>query len=203
MEPFTQLDAVAAPLDMANVDTDQLTPARFLGQRRADGLASVLLHDLRFDADGAEKPDFVLNRPAFRNARILVGGRNFGCGSSRESAPWALRDYGVRAVIAPSFGDIFHTNCLKNGLLPIELPEARTQALCRALLEAPGARIRVDLAAQSVVGPDGQTDRFEIDDFAKQALLSGLDELAMTLTYLDKIEAYEAAVADAPAVQGH
>jgi 3-isopropylmalate/(R)-2-methylmalate dehydratase small subunit len=193
MEPFARLTAVAAPLDMANVDTDQLTPARFLTGRRPDGLASVLLHDLRFEADGAEIADFVLNRPAYRAARILVAGPNFGCGSSRETAAWALRDYGFKAVIAPSFGDIFHTNCLKNGLLPLVLPEVRCKALCAALAARLGAEMTVDLAAQSVAGPDGQTDRFEIDAFAKEALLSGLDELGMTLTYLDRIEAFEAA----------
>ena len=193
MEPFVRLEAVAAPLDMANVDTDQLTPARFLGQARKDGLAGVLLHDLRFDAEGRERPDFVLNQPAFRAARILVSGRNFGCGSSRESAVWALWDFGVRSVIAPSFGDIFRGNCLKNGLLPVALPEPRTSALCAALLADPGASMVVDLAGQTVTGPDGRADRFEIDAFAKEALLTGEDELGMTLRYIDQIVAYEAA----------
>jgi 3-isopropylmalate/(R)-2-methylmalate dehydratase small subunit len=193
MEPFTRLTAIAAPLDMANVDTDQLTPARFLTGRRADGLAGVLLHDLRFTPDGVEIADFVLNQPAFRAARILVSGPNFGCGSSRETAAWALRDYGFKAVIAPSFGDIFHANSLKNGLLPVALPEARCKALCAALLERPGAEMTVDLAAQTVAGPDGAVDRFEIDAFAKEALLTGQDELGMTLTYLPQIEAFEAA----------
>jgi 3-isopropylmalate/(R)-2-methylmalate dehydratase small subunit len=196
MEPFVRLTAVAAPLDLANVDTDQLTPARFLGQARKNGLADVLLCDLRFAADGSERADFVLNRPAFRGARILVAGRNFGCGSSRETAVWALRDFGFRAVVAPSFGDIFRGNCLKNGVLAITLPEARTSALCAALLAAPGAVMTVDLESQTVAGPDARVDRFEIDDFDKQALLAGLDELGMTLTYMDQIAAFEAAHPD-------
>jgi 3-isopropylmalate/(R)-2-methylmalate dehydratase small subunit len=198
MDRFVCLRAVAAPLDLADVDTDQLTPARFLGQSRGDGFADVLLHDLRFNPDGSRRAQFVLNQSAFRAAKILVAGRNFGCGSSRETAVWALRDFGFRAIIAPSFGDIFQTNCLKNGLAPIVLPEALTAQLCAALAASPGAQMTVDLAAQTVIGPDGRASRFEIDDFAKQALLSGQDELAMTLTYLDQIAAYEAACDDQP-----
>jgi 3-isopropylmalate/(R)-2-methylmalate dehydratase small subunit len=193
MEPFVRLSALAAPLDMDNVDTDQLTPARFLGARRADGMAGVLLHDLRFDADGAERPGFVLNRPLFRNARILVAGRNFGCGSSRETAAWALRDFGFAAVIAPSFGDIFQTNCFKNGLLPVVLDAARVEDLRAALWAEPGGEIAIDLEDQTVRGPDGRIDRFAIDAFAKEALLTGRDELAMTLTFLDRIKAFESA----------
>jgi 3-isopropylmalate/(R)-2-methylmalate dehydratase small subunit len=192
MDPFVRLTAVAAPLAIANVDTDQLTPARFLVGRRPNGLADVLLCDLRFEERGAERPDFVLNQSAFRRARILVSGPNFGCGSSRETAVWALRDYGFKVVIAPSFGDIFHNNALKNGFLPVVLPQARCKALCAALLARPGAEITVDLEARTVRGPDGEVDRFEIDEFARQALLTGQDELGMTLTLLSQIEAFEA-----------
>jgi 3-isopropylmalate/(R)-2-methylmalate dehydratase small subunit len=198
MESFVRLTGIAAPLLQANIDTDQIIPTRFLSRLSEEGLGEGLFAEWRTRADGTPNQDFILNRAPWDRAEILVAGPNFGCGSSREAAPRALRQRGFRAVIAPSFGDIFHTNCLKNGLLPIALPEARTGALCRALLAGPGSTMTIDLAAQSVAGPDGQVDRFEIDAFAKAALLSGLDELAMTLTYLDKIEAYEAAFADAP-----
>jgi 3-isopropylmalate/(R)-2-methylmalate dehydratase small subunit len=191
MERFQRIDAVALPVAMANVDTDQLTPARFLWRPRGDGYGQILFHDLRFDDEGAAKPEFILNRPAYRGARILVADRNFGCGSSREHAVWALHDYGFRAVIAPSFGDIFFNNSFKHGLLPIVLPEARVRTLLDALAGAPGAHMTIDLEAQQVIGPDGLADSFEIDPFRKRLLLEGLDEIGFTLSLQAEIAAFE------------
>ena len=179
----------AAPFPAANVDTDQIIPARFLWKARKDGFADTLFGDLR--ADGTET--FVLDRPEYREARILVAERNFGCGSSREHAVWALWDGGFRAVIAPSFGDIFFNNSLKNGLLPIVLPAARVAALLNELARRPGARVAVDLAAQAVTGPDGRVDRFEIDPLQKESLLEGLDDIDLTLRYRDRLDAFERA----------
>jgi 3-isopropylmalate/(R)-2-methylmalate dehydratase small subunit len=186
MEPFVKLRAVAAPLDAPNVDTDQIIPARFLGRPREEGLADALFHDLR------EKAGFVLNRPAFRAARILAAGANFGCGSSRENAVHALYDAGYRAVIAPSFGDIFFANCFKNGMLPIVLAEAEVAEIRRALDERPGAEMTIDLETQTVIGPGNRSFRFEVDPFAKDCLLQGLDEVAFTLRHDADIAAYEA-----------
>jgi 3-isopropylmalate/(R)-2-methylmalate dehydratase small subunit len=191
MEPFTPLDAVAAPLPMANVDTDQIIPARFLWRKRADGWGHLLFHDLRLDEAGAPRPQFVLNRPEYRAARILVADRNFGCGSSRETAVWALYDYGIRAVIAPSFGDIFFNNCLQNGLLPIRLPAATVEALLAGLQGSPGLHLGVDLEAQEVSAPDAGRHAFEIDAFRKQCLLAGTDEVAFTLGLAKEIDTFE------------
>jgi 3-isopropylmalate/(R)-2-methylmalate dehydratase small subunit len=203
MERFQRLDAIAAPLGMANVDTDQITPARFLWRPRHAGYAEVLFHDLRRNEDGSLKSDFVLNRPEYRDAKILVAERNFGCGSSREHAVWALYDHGFRAVIAPSFGDIFFNNCFKNGLLPVRLPPERVAALRSALERAPGGgRVTVDLEAQQVTGPDGAVDRFEIDPFRKELLLQGLDEIEFTLRHEDAIRAFEARYEAAPRPSG-
>jgi 3-isopropylmalate/(R)-2-methylmalate dehydratase small subunit len=191
MEAFQRLDAVAAPMPVPNVDTDQVIPARFLRKPRKDGYGQYLFHDLRFDDGGREKPEFVLNRAAYRGARILVADKNFGCGSSREHAVYALWDYGFRAVIAPSFGDIFYENSFKNGFLPIVLPVEATAALCRALEEKPGVRMQVDLAPQEVIGADGTRHRFDIDAFRKECLLRGIDELDFTLSHRAEIEAFE------------
>jgi 3-isopropylmalate/(R)-2-methylmalate dehydratase small subunit len=191
MEPFRHLDAVAAPMAAPNVDTDQIIPARFLWRKRDDPWGHLLFHDLRFSDDGTPKAGFVLNAPAYAGARVLVGDRNFACGSSREHAVWSLYDYGFRAVIAPSFGDIFFNNSFKNGLLPIVLATERTVALRRALEERPGARIVVDLEAQTVAGPDGAIDRFEIDPFRKECLLAGADEIQFTLGHDQQIGAFE------------
>ena len=193
MEKFQRVQATAVPIDSANVDTDQIIPARFLRKPRKAGTALFLFHDLRFNDDGSEKPAFVLNRPAFRGASILVAERNFGCGSSRENAVYALYDYGFRAVIAPSFGDIFYNNCFKNGLLPIVLPAAAAASLRAALNAKPGAQIAVDLAAQKVVGPDGASHAFEIDPFRKHCLLEGVDEIGFTLGFDKEITAFEKA----------
>ena len=191
MEKFQKLDAVAMPIAAPNVDTDQIVPARFLRKPRNAGYGGFLFHDLRFDDTGAQKPGFVLNRPAYRGARILVAERNFGCGSSREHAVYALWDYGFRAVIAPSFGDIFFNNCFKNGLLPIVLPAEEVTALQAELAQQPGAHVRVDLERQEVIAPSGKVHRFEVDAFRKQCLLQGLDEIAFTLGRDADIAAFE------------
>ncbi len=191
MEKFRKLDAVAVPIAAPNVDTDQIVPARFLRKPRSAGYGGFLFHDLRFDDTGAEKPGFVLNQPAYRGARILVGEKNFGCGSSREHAVYALWDYGFRAVIAPSFGDIFFNNCFKNALLPIVLSAEQVAALQNELTNQPGAHVRIDLDRQEVVAPSGNVHRFEIDPFRKQCLLQGLDEIAFTLGHDADIAAFE------------
>src|SRR5262245_19544448 len=192
MEPFKTLHAVAAPLPISNVDTDQIIPARFLWRKRSDGWGHLLFNDLRFNDDGSPRPQFVLNKPEFRDARILVAGRNFGCGSSREHAVWALYDYGIRVVIAPSFGDIFYNNSLQNGLLPVVLSAPVTEALLAGLESAPGTHLEVDLDAQRVLGPDG-AHLFEIDPFRKSCLLAGADEVAFTLGLGEQIDAFEKA----------
>jgi 3-isopropylmalate/(R)-2-methylmalate dehydratase small subunit len=197
MRKFEKLDAVAAPIDMPNVDTDQIIPARFLWRARADGYGHLLFNDLRSEPDGTPKPDFVLNREPYKSAKVLVADRNFGCGSSREHAVWALSDAGLQVVIAPSFGDIFFNNSFKNGFLPIVLPEARCTELRAALARNPGAHLVVDLEAQTVTGPIGVndgfgTDSFAIDPFRKQLLLTGMDDIEFTLSRQAEIDAFEA-----------
>ncbi len=192
MDKFTTLTAVAAPLPLANVDTDKIIPARFLKTIKRTGLGVHLFDTLRYDANGAERPDFVLNRAPYRDAKILVAFENFGCGSSREHAPWALLDFGIRCVIAPDFADIFHNNCFKNGILPIRLP----RALCERLMEdaqlGGNARLTVDLERQVVVRPNGEELRFEIDPFRRHLLLNGLDDIGQTMQHAAAIDAYEA-----------
>lgn len=190
MQAFQTLDDTAAPLPRANIDTDQIVPALYLQKPRADDFGRYLFHDVRRDAQGALRPDFVLNDPAYAQARILVAGPNFGCGSSREHAVWALHDGGFRAVIAPSFGDIFQSNAMKNGLLPVSLPQAAVQALLVALQASPGLRVRVDLQTQQVAWPQGDA-AFDIDPFARHCLLQGLDELDYTLTQRAQIDDFE------------
>lgn len=194
MQPFTRFTAVAAPIDMANVDTDKLIPARFLRKLRsaAAGYDPYLFYDLRYDADGREKPDFVLNQPAFRKAGILVGAANFGCGSSREGAVYAMMDGGIRSVIAPSFGDIHYGNQLQNGMLPATLAEDHCRALRDQLRAQPGATLTIDLEPQTITGPDGKIYRFDIDAIYKERLLKGLDDVGMVLQHLPEIEAFEA-----------
>jgi 3-isopropylmalate/(R)-2-methylmalate dehydratase small subunit len=187
MEKVQRIDAVALPLSAANVDTDQVVPARFLRKPRKVGYGQFLFHDLRFDDDGSEKPDFVLNKAPYRAAKILVADRNFGCGSSREHAVWALYDYGFRAAIAPSFGDIFFNNSFQNGFLPIVLSDERCAALRRQLEAKPGAGMVVDLEAETVTAPDGTVDRFEIDPFRKQCLTMGVDDIGFTLAQRERI----------------
>jgi 3-isopropylmalate/(R)-2-methylmalate dehydratase small subunit len=192
MEPVTRITAVAAPFDLPNVDTDRIIPARFLRKPRgAPGYERFLFHDLRYDRDERERPGFVLNQPPYRDARILVTAENFGCGSSREMAVWALETNGFRAVIGPSFGDIFLENCFKNGLLAIVLPPDTVADVRRRLHEMPGATIDIDLPSQRVMAPDGTTHHFEIDPFRKEMLLTGQDEIGLTLGYEREIAAFE------------
>jgi 3-isopropylmalate/(R)-2-methylmalate dehydratase small subunit len=191
MEPFTTLKAQALPIDRPNVDTDQLLPARYLQKPRSAPFGDFLFRDLRYLPDGSENPDFVLNKPHYRDARIVVAEDNFACGSSREHAVWALYDYGFRAVIAPSLGDIFSSNAAKNGLLTIILPGAVVTGMIEALQAEPELEIAIDLQAQTVGLPNGPVHRFEIDPYRKHLLLSGLDELGFTLSQLARIEAFE------------
>ncbi|MGE3914299.1 MAG: 3-isopropylmalate dehydratase small subunit [Hyphomicrobiaceae bacterium] len=191
MQPFTRLKGVAAPLNMINVDTDMIIPKQYLKTIKRTGLGKHLFAEMRYDEQGREKADFVLNKGPWRGATILVAGQNFGCGSSREHAPWALLDFGIRSVIAPSFADIFFNNTFKNGILPVRLAEARVNELLRFLLELPGAEITVDLPAQTVTGPDGKSDTFDIDPFRKHCLVNGLDEIGLTLEKAPAIAAYE------------
>ena len=192
MRPFTKVAAVAVAIEAVNVDTDQVIPARFLKYPREKGYGQYLFHDLRFDDSGGERADFILNQAPYREAGIVVANENFGCGSSREGAIYALADYGIRAVIAPSFGDIFHNNALKNGLLPVHLDGETCKALRARIGAEPGCEMSVDLEGRVVTGPDGAAYPFVIDDFWREALLKGLDEIALTLERLDEIEAFEA-----------
>jgi 3-isopropylmalate/(R)-2-methylmalate dehydratase small subunit len=190
MEPFVKLTAVAVPLDQPNVDTDQIIPARFLGKPR-DEQVQGMFHDVRHDASGALRPDFVLNAEAYAGAQILVADENFGCGSSRENAVTVMIDNGFKAFIAPSFGDIFFNNCFQNGVLPIRLPKTRVDTLRRHLAEEPGAKVTVDLQSQTVTGPDGQIDAFQVEGFQRDCLLKGVDEISLTLSHEHEIDEYE------------
>lgn len=190
MQPFIDLHARAAPLDIANLDTDQIIPKQFLKTVEREGLGKGLFYDLRFDEAGRPRPGFVLNDPRYAGAGVLIAGDNFGCGSSREHAPWALLDFGIRCVIAPSFADIFYANCFQNGLLPIALPESEVRAL---MDEAKGGNhvFAVDLVSQTVTAPSAKTFRFEIDPALKQKLLQGLDSIGETLERAEDIDVYE------------
>lgn len=191
MKPFTTLTAPAVAIELLNVNTDQIFPARFIKKPRAPGYAGYLFHDLRFRDDGTERPDFPLNQTAYRAARILVGNSNFGCGSSREGAVYALQDYGFGAVIAPSFGDIFSANCLKNGLLPIVLPDAAVAQLRQQIMESAAPTMTVDLTKQTVIAPDGRQQSFDIEPFHKYCILNGLNEIDLTLEREAEISAFE------------
>ncbi|OYV48486.1 MAG: 3-isopropylmalate dehydratase small subunit [Acidocella sp. 20-58-15] len=191
MDKFNVLTGAAAPLNMANVDTDKIIPARFLKTIKRTGLGKDLFSNLRYNEDGSEKPEFVLNQPKYRKAEILVAGENFGCGSSREHAPWALLDFGIRCVIAPSFADIFHGNCFKNGILPVVLPADACEQLMADAALGTNARLTVDLDRQVVVRPDGQEIHFEVDAFRKHCLLNGLDDIGLTLEHVVAIDTYE------------
>ena len=196
MDKFTELTGIAAPLPMINVDTDMIIPKQYLKTIKRTGLGKNLFDEMRYDDDGNEKPDFVLNRQAYRNAQILIAGDNFGCGSSREHAPWALLDFGIRCVIAPSFADIFYNNCFKNGILPIALPQEEIDKLMDDAERGANAVITVDLVAQEIRGPDGGTIAFELDPFRKHCLLEGLDDIGLTLQKADAISSYEAGQAE-------
>ncbi len=192
MKKFKSFTATAAPLPMDNVDTDMIIPKQFLKTITRDGLGGALFDELRRSADGKEISGFVLNQPKYKNAKILIAGDNFGCGSSREHAVWALKDFGIACVIAPSFADIFHSNCFKNGLLPVTLPEEEIAKLLDDARRGANAPITIDLEKQEIRGPDGGCLRFEIDPFHKRCLLEGLDDIALTLEKQNQIKDFEA-----------
>jgi len=191
MEKFTVLEGVAAPLKMINVDTDKIIPKQYLKTIKRTGLGKGLFAELRYNADGSDNPDFVLNKSAYRNARILVAGDNFGCGSSREHAPWALLDYGIRCVISTSFADIFYNNCFKNGVLPVKVEPEDLEKLFDDADRGANATLTVDLQKQEIRGPDGGVVAFDIDAFRKHCLLNGIDDIGLTMVKADKIESYE------------
>ena len=191
MEKFTTLTGVAAPMDMINIDTDMVIPKQYLTTIERTGLGRGLFHEMRYNADGSDNPDFVLNKPAYKNASILVTGENFGCGSSREHAPWALLDFGIRCVIAPSYADIFYNNCFKNGILPIILPQEDVDQLMQDASSGANAVIAIDLENQEIERPDGGKIAFEIDPFRKQCLLNGWDDISLTLKNEQKISNFE------------
>jgi len=192
MDKFTTLTGVAAPMPMINVDTDMIIPKQFLKTIKRSGLGANLFDEMRFDDDKNEIPDFVLNQSAYRNAEILVAGDNFGCGSSREHAPWALLDFGIRCVIAPSFADIFFNNCFKNGILPIALPKETVDILMKDAEKGANARMSVDLESQTITTSDGEVISFEVDAFKKHCLLNGLDDIGLTMEHVADIDAFEA-----------
>jgi 3-isopropylmalate/(R)-2-methylmalate dehydratase small subunit len=192
MEPFTVVTGIVAPLDRPNVDTDQIIPKQFLKRVERTGFGEFAFFDWRYLPDGGSNPEFELNRPGYEGASILVAGRNFGCGSSREHAVWALREYGFRGLIAPSFADIFHNNCIQNGVLPVVLAEERVQELMRKAQERPGYELTVDLEQQALYDKDGFREPIEIDPFVRERLLNGLDDIGLTLKFGGRISAFEA-----------
>jgi 3-isopropylmalate/(R)-2-methylmalate dehydratase small subunit len=191
MEPFKTLTGVAAPLPLINIDTDMIIPKEYLKTIKRTGLGKGLFAEMRFDREGNENPDFVLNKPAYRNAQIIVAGDNFGCGSSREHAPWALLDYGIRCVISTDFADIFYNNCFQNGILPIKVTPEQLQLLMDDAERGSNAVVTVDLEKQEITGPDGGTIRFDVDPFRKHCLLNGLDDIGLTLEHAGSIDTYE------------
>jgi len=195
MEKFTTLTGVAAPLPLRNIDTDMIIPKQFLKTIKRTGLGKSLFYEMRYDQEGRENPDFVLNQPAYRKATILVTGENFGCGSSREHAPWSLLDFGIRCIIAPDFADIFYNNCFQNGILPIKLPQSEVDKLMDDASRGSNATLTVDLEAQEIRGPDGGVVKFDIDPFRKHCLLNGLDAIGLTLEKKPAIEKFEEATA--------
>jgi 3-isopropylmalate/(R)-2-methylmalate dehydratase small subunit len=197
MEKFTTLSAIAAPMPLVNIDTDMIIPKQFLKTIQRSGLGKNLFDEMRYTQDGQEIPDFVLNQAPYRDAQILVAGDNFGCGSSREHAPWALLDFGIRCVISTSFADIFYNNCFKNGILPIVLPQDQVDHLMDDARKGANARIAIDLDAQTVTSADGQVFSFEVDAFKKHCLLNGLDDIGLTLEKVASIDSFEATQAQA------
>ena len=191
MEKFEPVSGIAAPMPLVNIDTDMIIPKQFLKTIKRTGLGVNLFDEMRYDEDGNEFPDFVLNKPAYRNAEILVAGDNFGCGSSREHAPWALRDFGIKVVISTSFADIFHNNCFKNGILPVVLPKEQVDVLMEDAGKGGNARITIDLEAQTVSTTDGTTFPFDVDPFKKHCLLEGLDDIGLSMQKMDAIETFE------------
>lgn len=193
MEKFNSLSGIAAPMALVNIDTDMIIPKQFLKTIKRSGLGVNLFDEMRYNLDGTEIADFILNQPAYRDAQILVAGDNFGCGSSREHAPWAIADFGIRCVISTSFADIFYNNCFKNGILPIVLPEDQRDALMKDAEKGANARISVDLETQTVTGSDGETYHFELDSFKKHCLQNGLDDIGLTMEKVTSIDTFEAA----------
>ena len=191
MQKFDKLTGVAAPMNMINVDTDMIIPKNFLKTIKRSGLGKNLFDEMRFDREGSEKPDFVLNKPAYREAKIIVAGDNFGCGSSREHAPWALLDFGIRCVISTSFADIFYNNCFKNGILPIKVTKEQLDDLMDDAERGANATLSIDLESQTIQGPDGGEVKFEVDEFRKHLLLNGLDDIGLTLQKVDKVDSFE------------
>ena len=191
MQKFTTLTGIAAPMPLVNIDTDMIIPKQFLKTIKRSGLGKNLFDEMRFTQDGAEIPGFVLNQPAYRSAEIIIAGDNFGCGSSREHAPWALLDFGIRAVVSTSFADIFYNNCFKNGILPIVLPADQVEALMEDAKKGANARITVDLEAQTVIASDGRSFAFDVDPFRKHCLMNGLDDIGLSLEKVASIDAYE------------
>ena len=197
MEKFEKLSGIAAPMPMINIDTDMIIPKQFLKTIKRSGLGVNLFDEMRYDDDGNEIPDFVLNKPQYREAQILIAGDNFGCGSSREHAPWAIKDFGIRCVIAPSFADIFYSNCFKNGILPIALPQEQVDLLMKDAEKGSNARIEVDLEAQTITSSDGEVISFQVDAFKKHCLMNGLDDIGLTLEKAASIDSFESAAAQA------
>ena len=191
MDKFTQLRGVAAPMNMINIDTDKVIPKNFLKTIKRSGLGQHLFAEMRYDDDGKERPEFVLNKPAYREAKVIVAGDNFGCGSSREHAPWALLDYGIRCVISTSFADIFYNNCFKNGILPIKVTKEQLDELMQDAEKGANAILEIDLAAQEIGRPNGEKVHFEVDAFRKHCLLNGLDDIGLTLQKESKIDSFE------------
>lgn len=191
MEKFTKLTGVAAPMPLVNIDTDMIIPKQFLKTIKRTGLGKSVFYEMRFNEDGSENPDFVLNKPAWRNAQILVAGDNFGCGSSREHAPWAILDFGIRCVISTSFADIFYSNCFKNGILPIKLPQEDVDKLMEDAERGANATVTVDLESQTITGPDGGSISFDIDPHKKHCLLNGIDDIGLTLAKQSSIGDFE------------
>jgi 3-isopropylmalate/(R)-2-methylmalate dehydratase small subunit len=197
MEKFATFTGIAAPLPLINVDTDMIIPKQFLKTIKRSGLGVNLFDEMRYREDGSENPDFVLNQPAYRAAEILIAGDNFGCGSSREHAPWAIKDFGIKVIVAPSYADIFYNNCFKNGILPIALPQEQVDALMTDAEKGANARMTVDLEAQTITSSDGEVYGFEIDPFRKRCLLEGLDEIGLTLEKAAAIDGFEEATSRA------
>jgi len=192
MDKFTTITGVAAPMPLVNIDTDMIIPKQFLKTIKRTGLGANLFDEMRFDRDGNEVADFVLNQPAYRKAEIIVGGENFGCGSSREHAPWAIKDFGISCVMAPSFADIFFNNCFKNGILPIALPQETIDILMRDAEKGANARMTVDLETQTITTSDGEVISFDVDPFKKKCLMEGLDDIGLTMEHAADIDAFEA-----------
>jgi 3-isopropylmalate/(R)-2-methylmalate dehydratase small subunit len=197
MDKFDKLSGIAAPLPLINIDTDMIIPKQFLKTIKRSGLGVNLFDEMRYDDDRNEIPTFVLNKPQYRDAEILVAGENFGCGSSREHAPWAIKDFGIRCVIAPSYADIFYSNCFKNGILPIDLPQEQVDALMKDAEKGSNARIEIDLEAQTITSSDGEMFNFKVDSFKKHCLMNGLDDIGLTLEKVASIKTFEEQAATA------